>query len=314
MWVIGSKAVAEHMKVRRPIGDIDLMATLDELEQLKQKAQVATESQSWPGKWKLQINGKSVEVDATQNASRLMMTNPENREDFYSHTIDLGFGWADVPKLSTLYCFKRSHAGYPLYPEKTLADLIHISKVVIGTEMKETVRDQFLNGAEILLLNELRAEVKERFFIRDMAINFNKDAKEFFKPAQGCRTYDHDALHDATCRWEAPLYRENLKDPTKALVDMKVFNAHSLEYRLTMAQEEAVVIGVERFYMCDRTMPADVAYRKGMSKLIVDLSKGQFQDFLLDHLHLMTKPLWNFMAKFEAAEASGALTLLEPTV
>jgi hypothetical protein len=308
MWVIGSVAAARHKLNVRPPADIDLMASPEDLNRLLHIADRASESLKNPGKWMMRIANQTVEVDATNNNSTKMLTDAHHGvEDCIHDEINLWGFKALVPTASTLWCFKRSHAGYPLFPHKTLADLSKLSNAVIGTEFRETDRTEFLTPFQMRLLESLRAEVKERFERRDRRMNFNRPAKDFFKSAQGVRTYDHDSLHDATSRWESPLYRDNLVDPTKALVDMKQYMARTLDYRLTMAQEEAIVIGLERFYINSRDLTAQQVYQRGMTKLITDLCKGQFQDFVLDHYHLMSKPLWDFMSKFDEAEANGTL-------
>ncbi len=312
MWLIGSRALVEHVKLRRPVADIDLMTTPQELEQLKSQATRAVESENHPGKWALTIDGYKVEVDSTSNKSRLMLS--YDSWSSLSHMMELPFKietLAQVPTLSTLWCFKRSHAGYPIYPDKTLADLILMSRELLGRELKETDYTTFLTGFEIELLAALRAEVKERFARRDRRMTFNRPAKDFFKSAQNMRTFDHDSLHDATYRWDSPLYRDNLVDPTKALVDMDLFMSRPLEYRLTMAQEEAIVIGLERYYLNSPDMSDREVYRRGMTKFATDLCKGRFQDFILDHLHLMTVPMWDFMTKFNQARDSGQLKVIE---
>lgn len=308
MWLIGSVAAAQHKLNTRPPADIDLMVSPEDLQRLLNVADKASESLKHPGKWMMRIANHAVEVDATNNASTKMLTDMHHgAEDLIHGEINmLGFKVL-VPTASTLWCFKRSHAGYPLFPLKTLTDLNKLSKAVIGTEFKETDRREFLTPFQMKLLDALRSEVKERFERRDRRMNFNRPAKDFFRSAQNVRTYDHDSLHDATCRWATPLYRDNLVDPTKALVDMNKYMSRSLEYRLTMAQEEAVVIGLERFYMNDRGLNSTQVYQRGMIKLITDLCKGQFQDFVLDHFHLMDKPLWNYMDQFHMAEAKNTL-------
>lgn len=315
MLIIGSTAAAQHMRLQRRPSDIDLMATPDEAAELLKLATWSKQSEKHPGKYMMLINYKRVEVDATSHLSRRLLTeNDEYRNACVSHQMQLDLGKSftvDVPKLSTLWAFKRSHAGFPINTEKTLGQLIGLSKAVIGTEFKETVYDEFLNIYEQFLIKQLQEETRARFGSKLKRITFDKPAKEFFKPAQGVRTYDHDSLHEATYRWHAPLYRENLVDPNKALVDMKLFNSRPFEYRLTMAQEEAVVIGLERFFVDNPEMDGETVYRKGMTKFVVDLCKGQFQNFVLDHLHLITTPMWDFMSKFRQAQAAGRLQLIE---
>lgn len=268
----------------------------------------AHELKQFPGKWHFTYEGQRYEIDSTLNLSNDILRS--YREDFIAGVtetpIDRGVYFIN---LATCYAFKRSHAGVPIHVDKTLSDLIMISKEFMG-ETEEVNAYEFLNPRQKLLLTTLKVEAEERDKVRKKRINFNKPKEEFFKPAEHLRLYEHDKIHDVTCRWRTlgPLYRDNLVDPAKALIDMEKFANRDLDYRLTMAQEEAMVIGIERFYLNNRKLSAQTTYKLGMTKLIATLSKGRFQDFMLDHIHLLSKPKWDYLERFIIAEQNGAFS------
>lgn len=309
IWVIGSEAVRHHLKgdMYRRCADIDIMCTPDNLleieHSLKKKEIPYTlrESPVHPGKYKLIVDSRTVyEVDATDNASRKFLT--ENYNDVNREVIDLPhIHSVMVPSLDMLYAIKLSHAGLPIHTDKTMLDLIKLGKKLFGDQPA----NPYLNLDERDLFKMLKKEAEARDEKRKARINFNKPAEDFFKQSAKFRLYTHDKVHDATCRWVKPLFRENLKYADRALIDMDLFMSRNLEYRLTMVQEEAMVIGIERFYLDNRSLNAQQVYKRGLIKLVRDLSKGRFQDFMLTHMHLLTMPKWDFLDRFNAAESAG---------
>ncbi len=302
--IIGSAALQYHMndKLRRRPGDLDLMMNAKDLEKFKENFPGKyIESHIHPGKWSGYVEGLGkLEIDATNNKSTRWITSalsgvpltPVNHKG-----ID-----AFIPRLEMLYFIKQSHAGTPVHLNKTLADLIHIGRHLFGTE---SAHIDVLNPGEHMIYQMLKDEAEARFIDRKGRINFNKPAEHFFGQSAAFRVYEHDLIHDITCRGHTPLYRENLKYQDKALIDMDLFDSRSLDYRLDMVQEEAIVIGIERFYMQNRRLPEREVYRQGLIKLIGDLSKGRFQRFMLMNIHLLNEPRWSFLDRFLQAEEEG---------
>lgn len=309
IWLIGSEAVKHHLKgdMYRRCADIDIMCTPDNLLQIEHSLKkkdipyVLRESPVHLGKYKLIIDSKTVyEVDATDNASRVFLT--ESYNEVEREIVDLPYiNSVLVPSLDMLYAIKLSHAGLPIHTDKTMLDLIKLGKELFGDAPGEPV----LNRDERDLFRMLKAEAEARDVKRKARINFNKPAEDFFKQSAKFREYTHDKVHEVTCRWDKPLFRENLKYAERALIDMDLFMSRELEYCLTMVQEEAVVIGIERYYLNDRSLNAQQVYKRGLIKLVRDLSKGRFQEFMLTHMHLLAAPKWEYLDRFIAAEANG---------
>ncbi len=315
IWLIGSEGVKHYLKdeMYRPCSDIDIMCTPDDLMQIEHSLKkknipyVLRESPAHLGKYKLFIDNKAVyEIDATDNASRVFLT--ESYNEVKREVVDLPFiNSALVPSLDMLYAIKLSHAGLPIHTEKTMLDLIRIGKILFGDKAGCPI----LNQDEQKLFQMLKEEAEARDAKRKARINFNKPAEDFFKQSANFREYTHDKVHDVTCRWDKPLFRENLKYEDRALIDMDLFMSRDLEYRLTMVQEESWVLGIERYFMNDRSLTSLNVYKKGVTKLIRDLSKGRFQDFMLTHMHLLAEPRWNALDKFLKAESSGFFSMPE---
>lgn len=312
IWLIGSQAVKYHLqhKMYRRCVDYDLMCTPDNLTQIEDSFKrrgveyKMTESPRYPGKYRIIAAGFICEIDATNNESTKFLTDSYN--DVQRSVIDIpNIHSVMVPSLHMLYGIKRAHAGLPVHTEKTLLDLIKLGRRLFDDQPGNI---DTLNHDERELYMMLKTEAEVRDAGRKRRINFNKPADEFFKQSEKFRDYTHDLVHEATCRWDKPLFRENLKYENKALIDMDLFMSRDLEYKLTMVQEEAMVIGIERYFMENRSIPESVVYRYGLTKLIRDLSKGRFQEFMLTHIHLLTEPKWNFLERFVLAEQRGLFT------
>lgn len=312
IYLIGSRALDFLGKGYRSPKDWDLMCSPEELEFLKESFRdkpgyMTLESHKYPGKHYIGFTENetpvSMEVDATQNQSRLYLTDPKNFKHFgYTTTTVFGVP-VYVPHIETLWVLKRSHANFGVHIDKTLSDIIYLSETIVGTEEKPLDYSSFLTPEQITLLGYLKEEAAERNRLRNSRISFDRPYSEFFNPKVR-REYVHDDLHNATCFYDKPLFRKCLRDPEKALVDMEKFSCMPFEDQLIMGQEEAIAIGIERYGY--KSEPQSI-YRRGMTKVIRDLSKGRYQDFLIDHIHLMRTPKWDFMAKFNEAVESGKL-------
>ena len=302
--IIGSAALQFHMKdkLRRRLGDIDLMMTTKDLESFMLKYPGKyVESAIHPGKWSGHVDGlPRLEIDATNNKSTRWMTSPISGVPLTQ--VNYRGIEAFIPSIEMLYFIKQSHAGTPVNLNKTLADLIHIGKYLFGNKSADI---GVLHPGERMVYGMFKDEAERRFASRKARINFNKPAEHFFGQSASFRVYEHDLIHDVTCRDDTPLYRENLKYQDKALIDMDLFDKRSLDYRLDMVQEEAIVIGIERFYMANRGLSEREIYRKGLIKLVGDLSKGRFQRFILMNMHLLNDPRWSFKDRFLEAEKKG---------
>jgi hypothetical protein len=312
MWLIGSRALAAHWLQNRAPRDFDVMCKPSEVEILKNHFSrepftnfQMTESSKYPGKYHIRCNkvekdkivyGISFEIDATDNESRRFLTESTHYGIFCKEIEYFGLKFR-VPKVEVLYCFKRSHANYPVHVGKTISDLVFLQKHLFGDEFERWSAPIWLHEDVYYLYSKLKEEAKERNQARDKRISFNKPVDQFFNKNVD-REFDHDTLHKLTCRYETPLFEQHIAIPGHALIDMDSFFTMSFENQVTMVQEEAVVIGMERYWQFDKSLSSGVVFQKGLYKLLSDLCKGKFQDFALDNIQHVVKPRWSFMETF----------------
>lgn len=312
MWLIGSRALQSHGLQNRAPSDWDIMCTPSEVEILKETFSKEpyfnykfSESSKYPGKYRISCSKKenervlygiSLEIDATNNNSRWFLTESKHYGIWHHKTDWYGLEF-DVPSLEALWCFKRSHANYPIHVEKTVSDLVFLNNKLFGIDFKPYCIPNWLHEDLWYLFDCLKREAKDRNKTRDKRISFNKPVEKFFNK-QVDREFDHDTLHRLTCRYEEPLFEQHIAIPGHALIDMDSFFTMSFENQVTMVQEEAVVIGMERFWQFDKSLSSGVTFQKGLYKLLSDLCKGRFQDFALDNIQHIIKPRWGFMETF----------------
>jgi len=310
MLLIGSQA-AKHLNILprwRKTSDWDFVCDPAEFIMFlnachnNHKKVVWNQSKKYPGKFHIVLDDKyRLEFDCTQNESRKYIT--ENEGKFSAITIELPFAGGyktNVSDTIMLWIHKRSHAHIALHSQKTIADLIHLTKYILISNPDNIVRD-FLHYNEASLLDILTNEANERNNIRkkQKKINFNKDKDIFFKSSRKLRMYPHDDVHDITAFTPyKPLYRDNLKYADKALIDNDKFFARDLDYHIKMIQEEISVLSLERIWLNDRTLSQQYIYQTMMIQFITTMCKGRTQDFILDHIHLLTKPKWDYLQQF----------------
>jgi tetratricopeptide (TPR) repeat protein len=137
--------------------------------------------------------------------------------------------------------------------------------------------------------------------------------EDFFALSNHVRLYEHDDLHEAVAHDQgSPLYKRCKRDLSKARIDVDLFEQLPMSDRLRMVQEEFMVIGLERFWLHDRSLGLDAVYSKGMHKTIRDLFVGYFQDFCIDHIdQLLQRPAHDFIERFECALREGRVRDVE---
>lgn len=222
-----------------------------------------------------------IEVDAIENKSNTAILNDANefeRMNFLGHAIP-------IASPSLLYDLKRSHANYDIHFEKTISDLY--------------VLEEYRNtNSRILPLR--KAEIEERKGTEKKKINLNKTNEAFFKGGQKLRKYDHDALHKVVAMFpDFPMFTRCKWDMNSAKIERDLFERLHPDMKAAMAMEEAMVIAIERYYLHGVEGTDEELYRMGLKKLIKDMTKGWFQDFMLDNLREIWKPKWNFINRFE---------------
>lgn len=311
MFLIGSRAAEFHgLKIERKTdkSDWDIIGSKAEFDFFIQCwPKLDIKESSFPGKFTVRHSSFIVEFDATENPSNKIL----------EHMLDTctpnHFLLGDkktllfVPSKFTLYQIKRAHVNFDVHFMKTLMDLRAMMK------QWDMYGNENLNSKSEFYLARHR-EAKERFGKRQERIKLNKPLNEFFKGGSNLRTYMHDDLHQAVAYYDKPLFMRCQPDPNKAWIDKNLFFSMTKEDQIKMAMEESMVIALEREYIPNRDNLRNMSksqriglYRKGMIKEIKDLSKGWFQDFMIDHILELEDPQWNFVEKFENALSNGEL-------
>jgi hypothetical protein len=298
MILIGSQALAAH-GLREPgqVKDLDVIGTFDEVALLRgwlgERVQREREEHGHRQVFYLRAGEpwQRVEIDHEQSPSDQMLPGLCTRT-----TSELLGGPVQVPPVEVLYLIKRAHANVPVHYDKTIRDLIDL-KPRLGE----------FSPAQLDFYHQRKRECQERYQLQRQRFSLSIRNEDFFDLSNHVRLYEHDDLHEAVAHTPGqPLYKRCKRDLTLAKIDTDLFEQLSMQDRLRMVQEEFMVIGVERFYLSDRSLPREEVYRRGMHKTIRDLFVGYFQDFCIDHAdRLLVPPAHDFVAAFEAALREG---------
>lgn len=297
MIVIGSYALAlQGLRAVDEINDLDLIGTRDEVEEFRARhaALIEREHEEHGHRHVFQMKGgkpwKRIEIDSEQSVSDQMLkglcVTVAQMMDFT----------AQVPPVEVLYLIKRAHANVPVHYQKTIRDVVRL-RPLIGE----------ISDEQQAFYKQRKSECKERYALHRQRFSLSIRNEDFFDTSNHVRLYEHDDLHEAVAHTPGePLYKRCKRDLTLAKIDVDLFEALSMQDRLRMVQEEFMVIGIERFYLQDKSLTPRQAYQRGMHKTIRDLFVGYFQDFCIDHAHLLLEPpAHDFVARFEGALQQG---------
>jgi tetratricopeptide (TPR) repeat protein len=297
MIVIGSYALAVlGVRPFEAVKDLDLIGTAEDVAAFRERyaALIEREREEHGHRHVFYLkNGEPwerVEIDHEQTTSdRLLPALCTTTHQVLETPVK-------VPSLQALYFIKRAHANVPVHYDKTIRDIIQL-KPMLGT----------ISEAEPQFYLERKKECQSRYALHRQRFSLAIRNEDFFDLSDHVRQYVHDDLHEAVAHEiNQPLYKRCKRDLSLAKIDVDLFEAMTLEDRLRMVQEEFMVIGVERFYLQDKSLTALQVYRRGMHKTIRDLFVGYFQDFCIDHIdRLQTPPPYDFLARFQAALQAG---------
>jgi hypothetical protein len=290
MILVGSRAVRYHLPEFRKPKDWDIICTRKDVKRffdLNRNDIVHLWPKEGEGKFGCHINiGEGIEViefDTRESKSnqmliRMSMAGTIRRWDMILH----------VPALTTLMKLKESHIILPRHWEKNIADY-HYLKLACGdpTEEDEAFfrvrRKEHQDGAEWINLNV----TNENFFGQS-----DWSAK---------RIICHDDIHEAIKYQKVPIYAMCKKDPTKAIMDKKMFFRLPRKFQIQAVREEAMAIAIERGLIpmsyrreiCDEDVKA--AYNYAIRRICTTLTKGWFRKFAYEHWPLskdIDKDFW----------------------
>ena len=298
MILIGSQALAAHgLRGPQQVKDLDLIGRFDEVAVLRgwlgERVEREREEHGHRQVFYLRAGEpwQRVEIDHEQSLSDQMLPGLGPHT-----TTELLGGQVQVPPVEVLYLIKRAHANVPVHYDKTIRDLI---------DLKPRVGE--FSQAQLDFYRQRKRECQDRYQLQRQRFSLSIRNEDFFDLSNHVRLYEHDDLHEAVAHTPGqPLYKRCKRDLTLAKIDTDLFEQLSMEDRLRMVQEEFMVIGVERFYLHEHTLPCAQVYRRGMHKTIRDLFVGYFQDFCIDHIdRLVQPPPHDFIGAFEAALHEG---------
>lgn len=313
MILIGSRAVMARCGeniLKRPIdrSDYDIICTPQEFNEIiitlceSDTPHEYTENKRFPGKYGLKFGDFYFEIDATENQSNVELRKivPE-----YALKTQVGPFTFRVPATTILYLTKRAHANFNVFFEKTLLDLVRMQKWLLEQECDLNA----IHNAPIFrrYYESRHEEAKVRFGERQRRINLNVPNEKFFMQSSHCRQLDHDELHKLVAIDSKPAYLECKRDMSLAKLEKDMFFALPDSRKIRLPIEESLVIGMEREYIAklkslDDSFEVDeqTIYRKGLIKLVRDLSKGWFQDYCLDNMHMLWDHKESWYAKLHA--------------
>lgn len=304
MILIGSRAAEKvGVKLKRQISKSDIDLIGDEAD-LRKFNNGQIKKTKFPGKYQIDFKETVIEFDATGNRSnQLLMGRCFDTTDIFGLS-------AYVPNPLDLFLIKRSHANFPVNFEKTINDLSAFKSHGISVSFEDAMKSEFFSARF--------EETKSRVGQNQKRIKLNKTNEQFFQGGESLRVYDHDDLHRCVSFYGQPMYSSCKKDLSMAKIERNLFEKMPLYQKVIMAQEEAMVIALERTYIPKRLMNVDLTitkdealkiYRIGLFKVMRDLCKGWFQNFMIDNVDLLITPKWDFIMKFEFEYERGLLKL-----
>lgn len=303
MIVIGSYALAAlGLRPFKDVKDLDLIGDPEEVVEFRARHQavITRERQEHGHRHVFYLANANpwdrVEIDFEQAASDRMLP------ALCRQTVQILGMQVQVPPVEVLYLIKRAHANVPVHYGKTIRDIIRI-KPLSG----------LINKAQQTFYLQRKKECQSRYLLHRQRFSLSVRNEDFFDLSDHVRTYVHDDLHEAVAHdLYQPLYKRCKRDLSLAKIDVDLFESLTMQDRLRLVQEEFMVIGLERFYLQDKTLTLRQIYRKGMHKTIRDLFVGYFQDFCIDHIdQLQEPPLHDFVERFESALRDGRIRAVD---
>lgn len=306
MIVIGSYALSLYgQRDLDLVKDLDLVGTEEDVERFRalHSDRIKDEKLVHGHRYVFSlVDGEpldKVEIDVERSESDCMLPS------LCSDEVEIMGLKLGLPPLEVLYLIKRAHANVAVHYDKTIRDLLQL-KPLIG---KFTKKQQAFYEAR-------KMECRERYELNRQRFTLAIKNEDFFDNSDHIRFYVHDDLHEVVAHHkDGPLYKKCKHDLSLAKIDTDLFEKLSHEDQLRMVQEEFMVIGLERFFLHNRSLTPQQVYEKGMHKTMRDLFVGYFQDFCIDHVdELVEPPPFDFVDRFVTAESEGRLRQVEITI
>lgn len=174
----------------------------------------------------------------------------------------------NIANRDTIYTLKLSHVFWPINHDKTIADIIKLSRE--DCQIDHT------------LFYFLKSYWTAKHGNKDF-LSLKRSANDFFNDYV-TKVVDHDLLHEWVAK-DTPLYKRCLKDGEEVLIDQKKFSDLTFEDQLHMIREEIMVIALERFAIPKKfDIPSGLCYYRSAKLTITNLLKNRFADFMAFNL------------------------------
>lgn len=297
MILIGSRALAQHIKIQRDFGDTDIVGTYDEVMDYVKlcRAKVYYPVKGGRKMYIKSRDGNVVEADIAwegsveQKLEQFVMADPQTR-----WTARAGMA---LPSLDALYMLKMSH--------RYLKDSPHFLKTM------EDIRAMRQAGAvlrpEHLAFYEQR--MKDTYVYNLPKLNVSKEAF-FDEVSTGVKyTYDHDTIHLAVKHFDKPAYQYYSGGAVWS--DKEKFDTVGRAIKLHGVLEESYVLALERSLIPfpGRKTPKE-AFDLALMKVCTSITSGWFREFAWENYHDV-QALYSdsYVDKFNLAVADGTVKL-----
>lgn len=210
-----------------------------------------------------------------------------------------------VVPMSVLIAFKKSHLYWKIHWHKSIEDYHFMCQRFPKS------RAEFLENKEIQDFFKTRqGEVNFRFTgSTETPKNKNLDMKNesfFEKSERSIKRYvEHDFIHESVAFGDRPRFEQFKKDKSLAAMSRQMFESGSLKHQLECVQEEAMVIGLERYIFKDQalmwcmnrgkfseleelleeqvSLVVQMAYLNGLKRICTTLTSGWFREFAIEN-------------------------------
>ena len=275
MLVIGSVALANHIKNFRQNSDLDLVCSrdqaLDFIKLHKMRILKVTESQL------LAEDSSSEKVEIHFNDVEPYKTVYELGIENSSKTVNAVY---KIPSIDFLYSLKMAHR---------FKDHVHFNKTMSDIHL--------MREAGAKLISDDRFEYLASAFTKK-PISLKQSADKFFRESDGFYVLNHDDIHDSIVSHKQAAYKMIIDG--EVWCDMKKFDSLPLIDKLSCAVEECFVLAIERAVLPnfgkDYSLLSQIseskikkAYKVSLQKVCTRVTSGKFREFCWENHDLILK-------------------------
>ncbi|MDD5149988.1 MAG: hypothetical protein PHC28_05830 [Flavobacterium sp.] len=235
--VIGSSAINKIYPGYRTPKDLDLIMNQDTLDKyINYRKKLDSSIRYYPiddGN-KYLIRGEyitEIELAYDETSSKSLIDYILDNDQYVGYMITRDEFNMIYPTQDILYTLKYSHRYLKNSPHflKTMRDL------------------QFLESKNAKIFDAEWLRIRESETYNYSHPKLNQKSTTFFEKKESFYRYNHDDLHCAVSYPNSPLYLKIIKDGEEVQCSEEKFNSLSHEEKIILAQEEAMVLTLERY-------------------------------------------------------------------